>query len=77
MRKQSFFTEQFLNECEKQLRILEVEINSGSAFAHPADLSDEEKEVRARFVNRILYMLYLGGRISFDTYCNESYIITT
>lgn len=76
MRKKDFFSETFLNECEKQLRILEVEINSGSAFAHPADLSEEEKEVRAHFYNRILHMLYVGGRISMDTYCKESYIIS-
>lgn len=76
MTKDTFFTKTFLDECEKQLQILEVEIASGSAFAHPLDLDASERAVRMVFYNRILYMLYQGGRISIDEYYNEYFLIS-
>lgn len=76
MKKQTFFTDTFLDECEKQLKILEVEITSGNAFAHPLDLDASERAVRMVFYNRILYMLYQGGRISIDEYYNEYFLIS-
>lgn len=75
MHKVTFFTKTFLDECEKQLRVLEVEIASGRSSASSLYLNSSEIARRIVFYNRILHMLYQGGRISLDKYYDEYFMI--
>lgn len=75
MKKNLFFTEAFLKECELQRQNLQAQISSREAFGVVRDLTDNEIKQAKMFYNRVLYLLYQGGKISEDEYIKNSYLI--
>lgn len=76
MKKHNFFTESFLNECERELNKLYRDIEIPEQALTPINFNDQEREVAKLFHNRLLWILYNGGRISRETYIFESYILS-
>lgn len=75
MKKHNFFSDSFLDECQKELTKLYRDIELPEYSLTPVNFNDQEKEVAKLFYNRLLWLLYNGGRISIDTYQKESYIL--
>lgn len=75
MKKNLFFTETFLKECELQRQNLQAQISSREAFGVIRDLTDDEIKQAKMFFNRVLFLLYQGGKISEDEYIKDSYLI--
>lgn len=76
MKKHNFFSDTFLDECQKELDKLYKDIEMPEQSLTPVNFNDQEKEVAMLFYNRLLWILYNGGRISMDTYIKECYIIS-
>lgn len=68
MKRVTFFSEEFLNEVENEVRRLNRQINCSQPFGHPAELSPDEIGIIARFYNKLLFLLRAGERISEKTY---------
>lgn len=75
MRKTNFFTKDFLDACENELVHQFQVINRIDPFAHPAETTEQERRIAKIFYNRLLFLLYQGGRISNETYVKEFYIV--
>lgn len=76
MKKTDFFSDTFLNECERELNKLYRDIELPEQSLTPINFNDQEREVAKLFYNRILWLLYNGGRITKDTYIKECYILS-
>lgn len=76
MKKTNFFSDSFLDECQKELTKLYRDIELPEYSLTPVNFNDQEKEVAKLFYNRLLWMLYNGGRISKDTYIKECYVLS-
>lgn len=76
MKKHNFFSDSFLDECQKELNKLYRDIEIPEQALTPINFNDQEKEVAKLFYNRLLWLLYNGGRITKDTYINECYILS-
>ena len=75
MKKSNFLSKEFLDECNRELFIQKRIVVGHSPFAHPAEVSDSEREVAKIFCNRLLFLLYQGGRISQVTFIEKSYMV--
>lgn len=75
MKKNKFFSEAFLDECENELVHQFQIINGIDPFAYPIETPPEVREASKIFYNRLLFLLYQGARISYKTYVQEFYII--
>lgn len=75
MKKNLFFTETFLQECELQRQNLQAQISSREAFGVIRDLTGDEIKQAKMFYNRVLYLLYRGGKISEEDYIKDSYLM--
>lgn len=76
MKKHDFFSDTFLDECQKELNKLYRDIEIPEQSLTPINFNDQEREVAKLFYNRLLWLLYNGGRISKDTYIKECYILS-
>ena len=76
MKKHNFFSESFLNECERELNKLYRDIELPEQALTPINFNDQEKEVAKLFYNRLLWLLYNGGRITKETYIKECYVLS-
>ena len=76
MKKNNFFSDSFLDECQKELTKLYRDIELPEHSLTPVNFNDQEKEVAKLFYNRLLWLLYNGGRITKDTYIKEAYILS-
>lgn len=76
MKMHNFFTESFLNECERELNKLYRDIEIPEQSLTPINFNDQEREVAMLFYNRLLWLLYNGGRISKETYIKECYVLS-
>lgn len=75
MKKFDFFSEEFLNECDKELG-RQIELIEGQKFTfHPAVMTDEEIQLQKIFANRLLTILYHGNRIEQKEWLNGLYVI--
>ena len=75
MKKLNFFTKEFLDECERQLEELQRQIELPEHALTPVNFSDEEKIIAKKFHNRVLYLLFQGGRICSAEYFFHFYFI--
>lgn len=76
MKKHNFFSDSFLDECQKELNKLYRDIEIPEQALTPINFNDQEREVAKLFYNRLLWLLYNGGRISKDTYIKECYVLS-
>lgn len=76
MKKRKFFSDSFLDECQKELTKLYRDIELPEYSLTPVNFNDQEKEVAKLFYNRLLWLLYNGGRITIGTYVKECYILS-
>lgn len=75
MRKTNFFTKEFLDACERQREELHRQIELPEYALTPINFSEEEKNIAKKFYNRILYILFRGGRICGAEYYLNFYFI--
>lgn len=76
MKNHNFFSDTFLDECQKELNKLHRDIEIPEQSLTPINFNDQEKEVAKLFYNRLLWLLYNGGRITKDTYIKECYVLS-
>lgn len=76
MKNHNFFSDTFLDECQKELNKLYRDIEIPEQALTPINFNDQEKEVAKLFYNRLLWLLYNGGRITKETYIKECYILS-
>lgn len=76
MKNHNFFSDTFLDECQKELNKLHRDIEIPEQSLTPINFNDQEKEVAKLFYNRLLWLLYNGGRITKATYIKEAYIFS-
>ena len=70
-----FFTEKFLDECQHQSGLLETQITTREAFGVIRDLNSEEILVAKLFYNRLLWLLYNGGRLTQEEFIMSCYLL--
>lgn len=76
MKRFKFFTEDFLDEVQKQRAELFRQIEMPEQAFTPVDWTQAEKEVAKLFANRLTWLLYQGGRIDKTEYIFDSYIFS-
>lgn len=74
MKKSEFFTEKFLNECEEQLIELYQKIKPTYPVGYPVEVPDDKTVELMRFYNRIYWLLFKGGRLSYDEYKKGTFL---
>lgn len=75
MKKFNFFSEEFLNECDAELGRMICLIESQKHTFHPSAMNNEELQLQKLFANRLLTILYHGGRIEMQQWLNGLYVL--
>lgn len=77
MKKFIFFSEEFLDECDRELGRMIYLIGGQKFTYHPLAMNDEEMKLQKIFANRLLTLLYHGDRIDQKEWLSGLYVIET